>query len=253
METITARKNPLMGHIRRLVSERKYRQETGEFVCEGGKLLQEALLHGVDITLLVHTADASLPQGLPQGLRQVCVPADLLAYIADTKTPQKILFLCRMPQTQAPKALPLGSYLVLEGMQDPGNVGTIWRTADAFGAEGLFLLSGCADPYAPKTVRATMGAVFRLPLWSCTQQDLQALLQDSNIPLYATSLRADSEALGRCSLQHAAVVIGSEGKGISDGLLAICDRALLIPMRPRCESLNAAVAASVILWEMART
>jgi TrmH family RNA methyltransferase len=131
-------------------------------------------------------------------------------------------------------------------------VGTIWRSADAFGADGLILCSGCADPWNPKTVRATMGAVFRLPVYECSMDELAAALAAEDVPLYATALREDTEDLRAVRLERAAVVIGSEGHGVSEETLRLCQKTLKIPMTDRCESLNAAVAASVVLWEMAR-
>ena len=121
--------------------------------------------------------------------------------------------------------------------------------ADAFGAAGLFLLPGCAEPFAPKTVRATMGACFRLPVWEGTLEDLTGLLARSAVSLYAAALRDDTEDIRSVPLGSAAVVIGSEGRGVSQPVLDACRATLKIPMRDRCESLNAAVAASVVLWE----
>ena len=142
--------------------------------------------------------------------------------------------------------------MVLDGVQDPGNLGTVWRTADAFGADGLVLVHSCADPWSPKTVRATMGACFRLPVWEADLHALQARLDEGGVPLYATALREDTEDLRAQDLRRCAVVIGSEGRGVSEETLALCGKTLKIPMRTRCESLNAAVAAAVVLWEMAR-
>lgn len=252
MEQITSRSNALVAHIRKLQADKSYRRSVGEMVCEGPKMLEEALRHGATMTTLVQTDDARLPLELPPSLRRVCVPDDLLSWMSDTRTPQKLLFLCKLPQQTLPETLPKGNYLVLDGMQDPGNVGTIWRTADAFGADGLLLLPQCADPFAPKTIRASMGASFRLPIWELSLPQLQELLQAGGIPLYATALRPDAAQLGEVSLAQSAVVIGSEGRGVSQAVLALCERTLKIPMRDRCESLNAAVAASVVLWEMAR-
>jgi TrmH family RNA methyltransferase len=163
-----------------------------------------------------------------------------------------VVFLCKGKNLTLPAALSGARYLVLDGVQDPGNVGTIWRSADAFGADGLILCSGCADPLGPKTVRATMGAVFRLPVYECEMERLAAALKERSIPLYATALRSDTEDLRKVKLDRAAVVIGSEGRGVSEETLALCEKTLKIPMTERCESLNAAVAASVVLWEMAR-
>mgnify|MGYP002572632771 FL=1 len=193
----------------------------------------------------------SLPE-LPSAVRRVEVPADLLRSLSTTETPQGVLFLCRTPDLALPERLTGGRYMVLDGVQDPGNLGTVWRTADAFGADGLVLVHSCADPWSPKTVRATMGACFRLPVWEADLHTLQARLDEGGVPLYATALREDTEDLRAQDLRRCAVVIGSEGRGVSEETLALCGKTLKIPMRTRCESLNAAVAAAVVLWEMAR-
>ena len=141
---------------------------------------------------------------------------------------------------------------MLDGVQDPGNVGTILRTADAFDCDGVFLVNACADPYSPKTARATMGAVFRRDVYQCTADELCALLQKCGLPLYGTALRNDTVSLRDAELSRAAVAVGSEGRGLSAEILSKCEKTIKIPMSPRCESLNAAVAASVVLWEMYR-
>ena len=143
-------------------------------------------------------------------------------------------------------------WLVLDGVQDPGNVGTVWRTADAFGADGLILCNNCADPWSPKTVRATMGAVFRLPVYEGTLKDAARRLAAEAVPLYAAALGEDTVDIRDVPLGTAAVIIGSEGRGVSDEALLLCQKTIKIPMRARCESLNAAAAASVALWEIAR-
>ena len=136
MEHITSRHNPLMGHIRRLAGSAAYRWETGEFLCDSPKLLQEAAV----VTI------SPLPQ-LPEHIRQVQVPEDVMASISPVKTPQGVLFTCRLPQAPLPRSLTGRRYVLLDGVQDPGNVGTILRTLDAFDADGLLLTGGCADPY----------------------------------------------------------------------------------------------------------
>ena len=250
MEQITSRSNPLVGQIRKLNTARSARREQGLFVCDGPKLLEEALRAGAVLTAVVH--DGSRPCPAPDGVREVQVPAVLFKGPSTTETPQGVLFLCRQPGLTLPEVLPGSRFLVLDGVQDPGNVGTIWRTADAFGADGLILLPGCADPFSPKTVRATMGACFRLPVWETDLEGLWAALERRGLPLYATALREDTGDVRRAALDRCAVVIGSEGRGVSPAVLARCSGTLKIPMRSRCESLNAAVAASVVLWEMAR-
>ena len=250
MERITSRKNPLITHIRKLSTDRSYRRECGEFLGDGVKLLEEAVRWNAPLTAVVVTEGTALPQ-LPQGVRVVEVPEDVMQSISPMKAPQGALFLCRIPVQDEVK-LTGSRYLVLDGLQDPGNVGTIWRTADALGADGLLLVNGCADPWNHKTVRATMGACFRLPAYEVKESDLSKILAENHIPLYATALREDTVDLREGDLSRCAVVIGSEGKGVSDALLELSDKTMKIPMRSRCESLNAAAAAAVVLWEMAR-
>lgn len=252
MEQITSRTNALITRIRKLVAERKHRRREGVMVCEGPKMLGEALRWGAALDTVVWEAGKARAQDIPDGVRQVEVPGDLLAALAPTQTPQGVLFLCQLPERALPEKLEGQRYLVLDGVQDPGNVGTILRTADAFDCDGVFLVNACADPYSPKTARATMGAVFRRDVYQCTADELCALLQKSNLPLYGTALRNDTVSLRDAELSRAAVAIGSEGRGLSAEILSKCEKTIKIPMSPRCESLNAAVAASVVLWEMYR-
>ncbi|MBQ0038756.1 MAG: RNA methyltransferase [Clostridiales bacterium] len=251
METITSRTNPLMTHIRKLSSSGSYRRQQGEFLCDSPKLLREALLWGAELLTVVCTDPAALPE-LPRGVRCVTVPKDVMASVSPMKSPQGVLFTCRLPGKQMPDRLPGRRYMVLDGVQDPGNVGTIWRTADAFDCDGLLLLPGCADPYSPKTVRASMGAVFRCGAWQMEPQELKALLQRSEIPLYGAALRDDTLDARKVDYTRAAIAIGSEGRGLTEEMLALCDRTIRIPMSARCESLNAAIAAAVLLWESYR-
>lgn len=250
-EKITSRANPLMTHIRKLASSGAYRRKSGEFVCDGFKLLQEALLWQAPITAVVYAEGVEVPL-CGDGVRMVEVPEDVLRSIAPSETPQGVLFLCKMAARSLPEKLEGAHYVALDGVQDPGNVGTILRTADAFDCDGLFLVNACADLYSPKTVRATMGAVFRRPVWKCTAQELRALLDTSRIPLYGAALREDTVDARSVDYTRAAVAIGSEGKGLSEEMLDLCDKTVRLPMSERCESLNAAIAAGVLLWEMYR-
>lgn len=250
MEQITSRTNALITRVRKLTAERKHRRREGVMVCEGPKMLAEALRWGAALDTVVWEAGKQSSQSIPAGVRQVEVPGDLLASIAPTQTPQGVLFLCRTPDKALPETLPGRRYLVLDGVQDPGNVGTLWRTADAFGADGLILLPGCADPWSPKTLRATMGACFRLPVWEGTLDELLPRLAQADLPLYATALREDTVDLRALDLSRCAVAIGSEGRGVSQAVLDASAKTVKIPMTDRCESLNAAIAGAVVLWQM---
>ena len=249
MERITSRQNPLVARLRKLGNDKKTRRQEGVFLCEGHKLVEEALRWNAVVETLVVAEGIEPPRKLPEGVRLVEMPADVLKSVSTVDTPQGMLAVCRTPDLTPPKTLTPGLYLVLDGVQDPGNVGTVWRTADAFGAEGVFLFPGCAEPFSPKTVRSTMGACFRLPVWETGLEELTVLLKAAELPLYATALREDTADLRAADLSRAAVVIGSEGRGVSQAVLDACALTLKIPMRDRCESLNAAVAASVVLWE----
>lgn len=251
METITSRTNPLCTHLRKLAASVSYRRTSGEFLCDSPKLLEEALLRRADLHTVVCTENTALPP-IPAGVRLVQVPSDVMKSISPAQTPQGVLSVCGMPDRPLPEHLEGKRYVVLDGVQDPGNVGTILRTADAFRADGLFLVNACADLYNPKTVRATMGAVFRCPVWTCGGEALRALLTASGLPLYGAALRADTEDARTVYYGRCAIAIGSEGKGLSREMLAVCDKTVLIPMREHCESLNAAIAAAVLLWEAAR-
>ena len=251
VEQITSRRNPLMTHIRKLGSSRAYRTEHGEYLCDGIKMLEEAMKWHAPIRTAVFTDEVEIP-ALPETVRAVRVDRELMRSISPMETPQGALFTVALPEETAEPRLTGQHYLVLDGVQDPGNVGTILRTADAFCCDGVLLVNACADAYHPKTVRATMGAIFRTRVRSCTVEELTALLKASDLPLYGTALRHDTATLGEVELSRAAVAIGSEGKGLSEQMLALCEKTIRIPMSERCESLNAAIGAAVVLWEMYR-
>ena len=251
METITSRQNPLCTHLRKLSSSAAYRRQCGEFLCDSPKLLQEALLWGSELHTVVVTAGTEAPP-LPKGVRLVEVPADVMRSVSPMETPQGTLFICAIHTEPLPETLAGRRYVVLDTLQDPGNVGTILRTADAFHADGMFLVNGCADLYNPKTLRATMGAVFRCPVWTVGVEELSALLKRSGIPLYGAALREDTLDARQADYSRCAIAIGSEGRGLTEDVLALCDRTIKIPMSEHCESLNAAAAATVLLWEAAR-
>ena len=251
MERITSRSNALLVHMKKLAASAAYRREQGVYLCDSPKLLAEALKWHAPVREIVVTSGAALPE-LPRGVRTAEVPEDVMASISPMKSPQGALFTVALPDGKLPETLPGSRYMVLDGVQDPGNVGTILRTLDAFGFDGLLLLEGCADPWSVKTVRSSMGAVFRRPVWCMKAEELPGLLVRSGLPLYGTALREDTEDVRAVSLDRCAIVIGSEGQGIRDTVLDMCQKTLKIPMTDRCESLNAAIAAAVLLWESYR-
>ena len=182
-EYITSRKNPLLQQVRRLLSSRKDREREGLFVADGTKLLQEAVKWwpGLQTVILSEGVAAEVPDGV----RVVTVPGDVMESVSPMQTPQGALFICRLPEKTA--FIPKAGMLLLDGIQDPGNLGTILRTANALGIS-VVLLEGCADPFSHKVVRASMGAVFRMPVVQSTWQEVKALCQNAGIPLGVTAL-----------------------------------------------------------------
>lgn len=248
-EIITSRKNPLLQHIRKLLNSRSYREQQGEYVADGIKLLDEAVKWAPETlrTVLV-TKDVVLPI-LPEQVRLVEIPDDIMAQVSPMEAPQGALFTCALP---AMDELHLQDQcLILDGIQDPGNLGTILRTADAMDVP-VVLTPGCADAYNHKTVRASMGAVFRSrPQWA-SHETVAAACKEREIPLCVTALSDRAVDVRQAALKKAALVIGSEGKGVGEFLLSHAEQELIIPMSDRCESLNAAIAAAIVLWEMKR-
>ena len=244
-EYITSRKNPLLQQTKKLLTSRKEREKTGLFVADGTKLLEEAVKHydGLHTVILSEGVEAKIPEGV----RVVCVPEDVMASVSPMEAPQGALFLCRLPEKTA--VAPVPGMLLLDGIQDPGNVGTILRTADALDIP-VVLLEGCADPYSHKVVRASMGAVLRTPVVQSTWAEVQAACKKAGIPVAVTALSDRAKDIRQAKLCDMAVVIGSEGRGVRSEILESADQELIIPMNPRCESLNAGIAAAICMWQM---
>ena len=249
MEKITSRQNPLIRHIRRLGTDAACRRECGEYVCDGEKLLEEALRWGVSVKSVLWAPERKPFTALPDTARHFAVPGELLDYVSPLKSSPGVLFTAEMRSW--PDAPP-GRTLVLETVQDPGNLGTILRTANALNMDTVVLTGACADLYNPKTVRAAMGAVFRQRVYRMERHELRAWLDAHGCRLFGAALSDSAADIRSLTLENTAVAVGSEGGGLSDTLLGLCDGTLVIPMNPACESLNAAVAAAIIMWELGK-
>ena len=246
MEIITSRKNPLIRRFRVLGKDPEARKSEGVFLCDGEKLLTEAVQNGMRVreVLLCRGREFAVPAGA-----DVYTAADdVFVYASPLVNSPGPLFTVEIPKTESSDAP--DSAIVLENVQDPGNVGTVLRTAAALGIGAVILTGECADPYNPKTVRASMGALFRQRFMTLPLTELKETLAEWALPLYGAALSNDSVDLRTVSLRHAAVAVGNEGKGLSSGILNLCDKKIIIPMTPGSESLNAAVAASILMWEM---
>ena len=248
MEQISSRKNAYIRHVRRLAADGAYRRERGEFLCDGMKTLREALGFGAKVTSILWKERAGEGE-YPDAAQYVC-PAELFDYASPMVSSPGPLFTAAIRGCRKPGKLRCA--LILEGVQDPGNVGTVIRTANAFGIDAVILTGGCADLYHPKTVRSTMGAIFRQNVLELELTHLPDFLREQELPLYGAALAEDAQSIRGMDLRHTALAVGSEGRGLSAELLALCEKKIIIPMLPDSESLNAAVAASVLMWEQSR-
>ena len=244
-ERITSRKNALLQQVKKLISSRKEREAAGLFVADGTKLLAEAVRWwpGLETVILSDGVEAEIPAHV----RIIRVPGDVMESISPMKRPQGALFVCRLPEKRELFVKP--GMLLLDGIQDPGNVGTILRTADALDIP-VILLEDCADPYSHKVVRSSMGAVFRTGVTESTWEQVAAQCKKAGISVAVTALSDRAEDIRKAELNRCAVVIGSEGQGVRKEILDSADMELIIPMNPRCESLNAAIAAAIVMWQI---
>lgn len=256
MQEITSLQNPRIVALRAL-HRKKQRDADGTFLVEGEKMVSEALRHAKVHTLVV--MQDCIKDGRFSGLLRearagetpvLSVPERLFEAISESKTPQGIL-----AQVEIPEERPItgGLVLALDAVQDPGNVGTMIRTADAAGWQGILLGKGCADAFGAKCVQASMGSIFRLPV-----------LRDVDLPAMLTSLKSedwsiavgvlDGEDIYTMPLpnQNAILLIGNESAGVDPVLIALATHRLKLPMRGGAESLNAAVAAGIMMYEWMR-
>jgi len=235
-------------HLRALANDGELRRKEGEYLCDGLKLLEEALQKGAQIRSVLWKEQAKPLVGLDKA-RQYVAPAELFDYASPMKNSPGPVFTLAMPggnESDFDRAI------LLENVQDPGNVGTVIRTAAAMGVKTLILCGACADVYSPKTARATMGAIFTANIMKLTAADAAKLCREKGLKLYGAALSDRAKDIRQLELKNTVVAIGSEGRGLSDEMLSLCDGELIIPMAAGSESLNAAVAASIVLWEMAR-
>lgn len=259
MFEITSLKNPLIKEIKSLY-RKKERIKNSSFIIEGIKIIQEAINYEYPIRNIIYTDRLlNTKDGMEFyesiiGLDNITyVPDNIFKEISDTENPQGILAIARfeyktIEQIHKKEKLFL---LLLDGLQDPGNMGTIIRTADAFNIDGIIITSGSVDPYNPKVVRATMGSIFRVPLYY-TSDGLSELtsLRDKNIKIYSTSLEGSIPIYNANFKESIVLIVGNESKGVSDDYYSLSDKLIKIPMPGNAESLNAGVAASIIMYEV---
>jgi TrmH family RNA methyltransferase len=260
MIKISSKDNPLIKNIIKLNKSAKYRREQGLFVAEGLRLCEDAMLSKCEIYALVVTEIAkdkysdTVNKLISYSENSYTVPTAVFSAISDTKTPQGIL--CIIKTLDKPTLFDTikynGKFLALDNIQDPANLGTIFRTAEAVGIDGIIMSKDCCDVYSPKVVRGTMGAVFRMSY--LIVDSISSFLRDNRqLASYAAVVDRNSKSITDISFDSPCIsVIGNEGNGIKADTLEVCHEKFTIPMAGRAESLNASVAASIVMWEMVR-
>ena len=255
---VTGLQNPVVKAAAEL-KQKKYRTQNGLYLAEGLRTAEEAVAYkAVETLFYVATDDERtmrlLEDAAAQNIKLVCVSENVMKKIADTETPQGIIAVCKMRQLKLENLLASGKMLlVLDRVGDPGNIGTMLRTADAAGIGGLVLLKGCADIYAPKTVRSSMGSLFHIPVLSgVSEQEFVSAAKKAGYDLLVTCLDG-ADNLYKADLSgRIAFVMGNEAGGVSETLLEKADKRVYIPMAGRAESLNVAMAAGIVMFEALR-
>ncbi|MFR0822344.1 MAG: TrmH family RNA methyltransferase [Clostridia bacterium] len=258
MQVITSKDNEMVKNIKRL-KEKKYRQREQAFIVEGIKLVQEAIQEQMVIKKVVICEDCTTDGSIDQSLlyeiaKQDCmyVSKNVFESLTDVVNPQGILAVIEKKNEESSIDYGEDMLIVLDGIQDPGNLGTILRTMDSAGLKQIILSETTADPYNPKVVRSTMGAIYRIHIIQASNI-LETLknIQKNKFQVVATSLQTQ-ENIYTIDYHKKAIVIGNEANGVSKEVLELANQKVKIPMLGKTESLNAAVATSVIIYEYVR-
>lgn len=228
------------------LNKKKFRDEYKLFFVEGIKSVKEAINFNQEIESILYSPDM-INYNLEQ--EATSVSKEILCKISDTVTPQGIIAVCRINETSLDSLKGKKRVLFLDKVQDPGNVGTIIRTADAFGFDGIILSKECADPYSPKVVRSTMGSIFHLPI--VRDIDVEEL-KSLDMKIYSSSLQASKNIKDTEISDKAILVIGNEGNGISELTKSVTDEFIKIEMSGNAESLNASIAAGILMYEFTK-
>ncbi len=259
---IQSRDNPKIKLYARLRDKKQARAEDGLFVLEGARIISDALKEGVGLKSAFYTASAAekYPEAVGSlisalGERAEEISEEVSQKLCGTSAPQGIYAIAPRLDKTPPldKIVDGGKYLILNSLQDPGNVGTIIRAADAVGISGLYLCGSC-DIYNPKLVRSTMGSLFRMPLTDrLSFVEVIGIFRASGVPVYASVVDKNADSLRDFVFpKSCAAVIGNEGNGLSEEDAALCDGRITIKMSGTIESLNAAAAAAIFLWELCK-
>ena len=248
IKEITSKDNQKIKNVVKLVSDKKLRKKEGLFVGEGVVNLREAVSSGADITEIYFSHEhESIVEDISCNEKYL-VPEKLIEHMSDVKTPQGVIFVVRQDENAA---LDEGAILALDNVRDSGNMGTIIRTAEGLGITNIVLLGDCVDVYNPKTVRATMGSIFRIKPVRMEFDELRKWADENNMKIYATALSDKATDIREVELSNAVAVIGNEARGVCEEVLNGSDGHIIIPIKS-AQSFNASIAAAIVLWEMAR-
>ena len=248
IKEITSKDNQKIKNVVKLVSDKKLRKKEGLFVGEGVVNLREAVSSGADITEIYFSHEhESIVEDISCNEKYL-VPEKLIEHMSDVKTPQGVIFVVRQDENAA---LSEGAILALDNVRDSGNMGTIIRTAEGLGITNIVLLGDCVDVYNPKTVRATMGSIFRIKPVRMEFDELRKWADENNMKIYATALSDKATDIREVELSNAVAVIGNEARGVCEEVLNGSDGHIIIPIKS-AQSFNASIAAAIVLWEMAR-
>ncbi|HWR08011.1 RNA methyltransferase [Sporomusa sp.] len=263
-ELISSPANKLIKEVASL-KQKKYRDNLGMFIAEGLRTVEECAASDWPVQLCIYTEAVATRERTRRVLdrltaaqcRMVIVPEAIYNKLSDTEQPQGIMVVLKKRQTTITQLITSNNkeslIVVLDGIQDPGNAGTIIRTADAAGCTGVIILKGAVDIYAGKTVRATMGSLFHLPvIEGIPPEELIAGLKSANVNIFATSLQKSDIYYQVDFKRSTAIILGNEGQGVCQELIDKADACLTIPLVGQAESLNVAVAAGIILYEAVR-
>jgi len=262
LREIISDKNKIFRHALEL-KKKKYREKWREYLIEGPNLIEEALKEGIEIKALMvrHEAGPESLNGIGTAFSEVpgdriyMLPPSLFSKLSDTVTPQGVMGIIGMKDTD-PYALDLngGNIIVLDRLQDPGNIGTILRTADAAGFSLAVFMKGTSDPYSPKAVRSAAGSVLRMPVaFFETNEELSAFLKARDKKLIVSFMTAEKAYYEEDLSRDCAIVVGNEGNGVSKELIDMADVKIRIPMAGETESLNASMAAGILMYERIRS
>lgn len=254
---ISSTSNPKVRQVTGLAKKAKMRKELGLYVVEGLRMCRELLAGQVEAMYVSESfAGEKSHRELAERFSCELVSDEVLKAMSDTQTPQGILALVRQPSYRMEDLLKSGTpahLMILETIQDPGNLGTIIRAGEGAGITGVIMNSGTADIYNPKVIRSTMGSIYRVPfLYTDDLAGTLALLKKKNIRLFAAHLKGKNNYEEEDYTGNTGFLIGNEASGLSDEISAMADTYVKIPMLGRVESLNAAVASSILMYEAAR-